>query len=452
MADFSDHNPYRDDSAGFEPGDSASLGDENGRPDELPPVKPPSAGFLVQLFLVPALIVLAVVAVWALFGKMVSGEQDWRAMVGELRSENEHRRWRAALGLAQMLKADHERGAEGQQLSENPEVARAFADLLQEQLEAKSTKEDDLNHQVFLTRTLGFLDVPDVVLPVLQQALEPEQDRQVRKNAIASIAVIAGRAADREEELGSDRTAKLANAPSLVDDLIVASQENDALFRQLSAFTLGLLPTDDSRQRLNVLLADADEKTRVNAAVGLARQGSTAGLPVFQRQLEDAAEQVESGNSVSPALAEAEKSSRYFWLTIALLSLVLMGVAAVVSTSAAGRAVAGAASIAALLVSCWLIYGLVVPQPTEAEPDDVAAAPGESQAERYKNAQAARFEGLVVLRNTLKAVGNLNEKLTAEQRTELAAAIEPISNRHREPSIQLEAARTLQRLRGEGSP
>ena len=44
----------------------------------LPPVEPPSAGFIVQLFVVPALIVLAVVGVWALFGKIASSDEDWR--------------------------------------------------------------------------------------------------------------------------------------------------------------------------------------------------------------------------------------------------------------------------------------------------------------------------------------------------------------------------------------
>ena len=68
--------------------------------EELPPVKPPSAGFIVQLFLIPALIVAAVVGVWALFGKMAAGEQDWRELVDEIKNTNEHRRWRGANGLA----------------------------------------------------------------------------------------------------------------------------------------------------------------------------------------------------------------------------------------------------------------------------------------------------------------------------------------------------------------
>ena len=35
-------------------------------PDDLPPVQPPSAGFLVQLFLVPGIIVAVIVVVWVM--------------------------------------------------------------------------------------------------------------------------------------------------------------------------------------------------------------------------------------------------------------------------------------------------------------------------------------------------------------------------------------------------
>jgi hypothetical protein len=77
-------------------------------PEDLPPVQPPSAGFILQLFVVPGLIVLAIVAVWLLFGKLAGNEQDWKGLLVELQHPNEHRRWRGALGLAQMLKADQD--------------------------------------------------------------------------------------------------------------------------------------------------------------------------------------------------------------------------------------------------------------------------------------------------------------------------------------------------------
>ncbi|MFN8856728.1 MAG: hypothetical protein ACK50P_14265, partial [Planctomycetaceae bacterium] len=65
-------------------------------PEDLPPVKPPSVGFIVQLFVVPGLIVGAIVGIWLLFGRMATAEQDWQRLVVELQNPNEHRRWRGA--------------------------------------------------------------------------------------------------------------------------------------------------------------------------------------------------------------------------------------------------------------------------------------------------------------------------------------------------------------------
>ncbi|HLQ43503.1 MAG TPA: hypothetical protein VK137_02140, partial [Planctomycetaceae bacterium] len=48
---------------------------------DLPPVEPPSGRFIVQLFVVPGLIVAAIVGVWLLFGKLASAEQDWQKLV-----------------------------------------------------------------------------------------------------------------------------------------------------------------------------------------------------------------------------------------------------------------------------------------------------------------------------------------------------------------------------------
>ena len=63
---------------------------------DLPPVEPPSAKFIVQLFVVPGLIVAAIVGAWLLFGKLASAEQDWQALLADMKSSNEHRRGRGA--------------------------------------------------------------------------------------------------------------------------------------------------------------------------------------------------------------------------------------------------------------------------------------------------------------------------------------------------------------------
>ena len=253
-------------------------------PDDLPPVEPPSAGFIVQLFVVPALIVMVIVGLWILFGKLASSEQDWRSLTQQLASQNEIRRWQAALGLAQMLKTDQDLGESGQQLAKNPEVATSLLEMLDEQLESTSATEDDLKHQEFLAKTLGYMDQPDIVMPVLQRAMEREQDAEVRKNAIAAVALIAGRAEANDTRIDS---------PDVVDSLIRASFDPDVLIRQLSTYALGLFSGDTAINRLRVVLEDTDQNTRYNAAIGLARRDSSEGLPIFESVLEQAAEPYE---------------------------------------------------------------------------------------------------------------------------------------------------------------
>src|SRR6266567_6098280 len=72
----------------------------------LPPVQPPSAKFLVQLFVVPALIVIGVLipVVFLVRGCAKSPEE----LLTELQSGNTDVRWRAAEQLAQMMPRDRQ--------------------------------------------------------------------------------------------------------------------------------------------------------------------------------------------------------------------------------------------------------------------------------------------------------------------------------------------------------
>lgn len=285
--------------------------------EHLPPVEPPSAGFIIQLFVVPALIVLVIVGVWLLFGKLASGEQDWRKLTAELASHNEHIRWRAALGLAQLLKADAELGSEGQHLARHPQVAEELSRLFLEKLRRRGdVSADDLKQLEFLARTLGFLDVPEATLPALREAMlfsdDPDQYRDVRRTALAAAAMIAGR---RAESGGSWNSAELAG------DLIEVSRESDPTLRQLAAFALGLLPHETARARLHVLLSDSDADTRLNAAIGLTRHGSTEGIGVLTSALADVAARCARPADVTPEESAARHAPAFDDLLIATNSL-----------------------------------------------------------------------------------------------------------------------------------
>jgi HEAT repeat protein len=256
-------------------------------PEDLPPVEPPSAGFIIQLFVVPGLIVLAIVGVWLLFGKLAGAEQDWKSLLVELQHPNEHRRWRGALGLAQMLKADQDRAGSQDRLSRNREIAQALSSVLVAEVKRAGQSDSDLKYQAFLARTLGLFDLPEIVLPALEQAMQSGNDRDVRKNALGSIAVMADRFATRGDSL---------KFPGLSESLLKESRDDDRLIRQLSAFTLGLFSNADAQSRLEQMLDDPDLDTRINAAVGLARHGNARGAAVFTEVLQTAAKPPEPGS------------------------------------------------------------------------------------------------------------------------------------------------------------
>ena len=326
-------------------------------PDDLPPVQPPSAGFIVQLFVVPAIIVMAVVGVWALFGRMAAGEQDWRSLLPEIRSRNPHRRWRAANGLAQMLDVDLKQGENGTRLTDNREIATALSSLLTEELRTRSQRPDDLKQRAFLARTLGLLDVFDVTVPVLQKAMTAENDREIRKNAITAVAVLAHRTAEQDAIDGTSRLTALAEIPSLVDDLIRTTGDDDLLIRETGTYTLALFPTAAAETQLTQLLSDSDRDTRINAALGLARRKSTAGLPLFRS----------------------------------------------------------------------ILAGALQPAPSE-------------------TGQVAGFR-LVVLKNILKAVGDLSPRMSAAQRQDLRQLIAAIAAEHPHVRIRLDAEQALLKLK-----
>jgi HEAT repeat protein len=185
-----------------------------------------------------------------------------------------------------MLKADQGVMA-GEPLSRNREIAQALSDVLARELKSASQSDEEFKFQAFVARTLGLFDMPEVVLPALEQAMQPGIDREVRKNAIGSIAVMA----DRLETAGDPLT-----QPGLTDEILKISRDDDPLIRQLCAFTLGLFSDSATMARLEVMLDDPNYDTRINAAIALARRDDVRGARVFVEVLKSAAQSKDPGS------------------------------------------------------------------------------------------------------------------------------------------------------------
>ncbi len=273
--------------------------------DDLPPVQPPSAGFIMQLFVVPGLIVLAVVVVWAAFGRIAASDEDWHGLVEELQSLNGHRRVRAMHGLADVLVRDGRRGEQGQNLAANPEIAKALSEQLSRELKSGSTSNESLAIQEFLARAVGLLDAPETSMLPLRMALEPTRDIEIRKSGALSIAMIAGRAFEKGTPLED---------PDTVNALVETSTDTLPVMRQTAAYALAFFKSERADQQLHVLLANSDRATGVNAAIALTRHGNTDGLAVFKQALtakppEKAEDQFEHFNILTNTLKAIAKLS-----------------------------------------------------------------------------------------------------------------------------------------------
>ena len=241
-------------------------------PADLPPVEAPTAGFIVQLFVIPAVIVVVVVVVWLLFGKLAGGEKDAMSYVETIKSPNAN--WRAAFELTSLIKNNA-------QLASDPRLLGELAELLDQDLNLKT----DEKLLQWLTSTLGTFQTLDGignsgkkadVVAVLCKALADTRPEEVRLAAAVSLAQHAAR---MEGKLTDPRAVKALVETRSADSLTV---------RKLAAFALGFMGGDDATAGLKTMLDDPERDVRYNAALALGRRDDPAALGNFKEMLSDA--------------------------------------------------------------------------------------------------------------------------------------------------------------------
>jgi HEAT repeat protein len=245
----------------------------------LPPIEPPSAGFIIQLFVIPAVIVAAVVLIWFGVESLArSGQQDPQQIVAGLRSSNQAR-FQQAKELADMLRLP-ERYPE---IKTNRELAQKLAAYLDELVEESSDAEAEVTMRIFIVKALGEFHVADG-LPALIDAALDDPERDVRRDAIGAIAVLLDGMAGLKppQHLGDEE---------LTAAVVELANDQDELIRSGAAFALGVAasaPNADP-QLLSALEALADDPytdVRFNAAMGLARVGSPSAVEALSEMLD----------------------------------------------------------------------------------------------------------------------------------------------------------------------
>jgi HEAT repeat protein len=244
--------------------------------DALPPVEPPTAGFLVQLFLVPAIIVGIIVCVWVAFHWLAQLGNDPQAAVRSLRRNTEGR-WQAALNLANDL-----RGPGGAKLKADEALAGELASVLAD--EVKSGRPVGGGHSaeqsrtlcVYLCRALGEFAVPAAAPPLLARA-EAADQTEIARAAVEALAVLATNLAAADQQF--------ADPAAVTATLIGATRSDDPGLRSSAAFALGVVGGEGARGRLEELCGNVENDVRANAALGLARLGDPAAYETLGEML-----------------------------------------------------------------------------------------------------------------------------------------------------------------------
>lgn len=241
--------------------------------DALPPVEPPSAGFLVQLFVIPGVIVAIIVVVWLLFHWLAHMGNDPTQYIKQLRG-NAETRWQAAVNLAGSMN-----GQAGDSIKNDPKVAADLSSILDEEMKAASMEEGPIRMRRFLCQALGRFAV-DVPMPSLINAARTQRDEKeidVQRDAVQGLAVLVSTLHD------SSLPKKF---PELLPTLIEATKSSHDSLRAEAAFALCQVDDPAAIERLNVLLDDPYPNARFNAAGCLARRGDEAALPVILEMLD----------------------------------------------------------------------------------------------------------------------------------------------------------------------
>ena len=259
--------------------DSHDPEDAAQEPDAPSPAKLPT-----RLFIVPMLFVVAMVAMYLLLRMVSSADRTVEEYAADLTRPG-HATWQSAHHLARLLS-----DPSNEHLKRDASLAQTLVDVLQKQIEEGRADQGHLKLRMFLCRALGQFELTDN-LPVLIVAAVTERtpnEADVRLSAIEAIAVLidnVGADAVRDNERLMPALLDASREPS---DQADDANRRDRL-RATAAFALGVLGTQQARDRLHDLLSDPYIDARCNAANGLARHGDARAVDALLQTLDAAA-------------------------------------------------------------------------------------------------------------------------------------------------------------------
>ena len=239
--------------------------------ETLPPVEQPSAGFIVQLFVIPGLIVLVIVLLWLGFSWLAHRGTRPEELVRQMR-QNRANSWQLAYNFSEELR-------QNDLYRKDPALAQEVAQFLDELLDqplpppggnglgGTNPRNQEIVRRGFLCRTLGEFLLPKPVLPVLIRAAADHNDEdeiRVRLAALEAMALLI-----ESTSIKGDQA-----PPEVLGVLLAASEDNDRKIASRATVGLTALRQPEATARLIAMLDEPHYvDVHYNVATGLARLG-----------------------------------------------------------------------------------------------------------------------------------------------------------------------------------
>jgi len=242
----------------------------------------PYRNLLVPLVVVPALIVMVLVAVFALFGAIAGEPPSPEENIETLLRGGRNERDQAAFGLMrQVLEeagANAESGATSWDIPEQlaGSIRRAWEEVTATELE----KQDDVPITLALTVLVAKLGDPAGVAKLAELTRMPASVDSDGEGRFLAAAALGG--------LNAAGDLPQARADLVQETLLGLLDSSDPGLRQAAAIGLQTLPGEETVAALRGLLAERTVELRLQAALSLAELGDASGEAVLLEMLERA--------------------------------------------------------------------------------------------------------------------------------------------------------------------
>ena len=255
----------------------------------LPEIRPPNAGFILQLFLIPMMIVSVIICVWLLFNFISRGETPTELVRGLQKMNNAS--WQKAYTLSSLLRAP------ASELRNDEELAQQLVSVLETKLTEETADANQVKLRIFVCKCLGEFEIDTGLSALLNAAQQTDNsnDLVIALTAVEAVAVLMS---------NLDESVRAEHYDRIVDTLLVASNEQAEnpdfvllvnQLRSAAGFALGVAGGEKAIQRLVSMLDDAHPNARFNAAMGLARCGKLESTAVLLEMLDPENEAVTNG-------------------------------------------------------------------------------------------------------------------------------------------------------------